>query len=149
MEEQAARTLAQAVVADLAPQELPLFGPMSRAWFANPDRVRDGPATDDTLGFGVAEAATLLTPVILAVASRVVEVLAEDFGRSLINVTANEIAERIKNLLHHKTPRVVLSKAQLALVRQAVQQTAKERKLPGAEGEKLARCIAAHLTEKG
>jgi hypothetical protein len=148
MDEQAARTLAQAVVADLAPQELPLFGPISRAWFANPDRVRDGPATDDTLGFGVAEAATILTPVILAVATRVVAVLAEDFSQSMINITANEIAERIKNLLHHKTPRVVLSKAQLALVRQAVQQTAKERKLPGAEAEKLARSIAAHLTEK-
>jgi hypothetical protein len=148
MDEQAVKFLGQAVVADFAPHEAPLFEPISRSWFANPNGAKNRPATDDNLAFGdVAELTSLVTPVILAVSSRVVMSLAEDFSRTMVNAAGDAIAARIKRLLHHEQPREVLSRAQLARVREEALQTAREQNFPADQAEKLANVVIARLAE--
>ena len=58
---------ARDVIAEVAPQELPLVTPISTAYFANPEdtlrRRRSSRSKDKPLGFGVpADATQLLTP---------------------------------------------------------------------------------------
>lgn len=73
-------TYARAVVAELAPKELPLFRAVSGAYFANPEAVfrRHGPGT---LAFGEIGAATAVTPFILAVISAVTIYLMQELAR--------------------------------------------------------------------
>jgi hypothetical protein len=69
--------LARKLVADTAPQELPLFRATSSAYFRDPQEVlarRKG--RDEMLGFGVETAVVLLTPVALEVAKTVVSFVA-------------------------------------------------------------------------
>ena len=60
--------LARAAVQRAAPEELPLFAPMSEAYFADPAALDSGKRRDDMLGFGVDAAVMLVTPVALQVA---------------------------------------------------------------------------------
>lgn len=60
--------LARATVERAAPEELPLFGPMSEAYLADPSALEAGKPRDEMLGFGVEAAAMLVTPVALQVA---------------------------------------------------------------------------------
>src|SRR5437773_10879903 len=68
--------LARDVLADLAPHELPLFQPISQAYFADPRRAATaGSGRDEMLGFGVTGAEALVTPALLAIVSQVVAFL--------------------------------------------------------------------------
>jgi hypothetical protein len=118
IEQQTVKALGHEIVADLAPRELPLFEPISQAWFENPARVRSGTGSDEPLGFGLGEFSTYMTPVILTVATRVVEVLAKDIGHALVNATADRIAELIRAWLIHKKP--ALTSEQIVHIREAV-----------------------------
>jgi hypothetical protein len=69
--------LARATVERAAPEELPLFGPMSEAYLADPSALEDGKRRDEMLGFGVDAAVVLLTPVALQVARDVLGFLHE------------------------------------------------------------------------
>ena len=69
--------LARAAVAKAAPEELPLFTPMSEAYFADPRALDGGKKRDEMLGFGVEAAAMLVTPIALQVARDVVGFLHE------------------------------------------------------------------------
>jgi hypothetical protein len=73
--------IARATVTDVAPEELPLFEPMSEAYFdhrRHPDTTRTG----EMLGFGIdaAQAAVLVTPVVLQAAQGVVSYLVTEIG---------------------------------------------------------------------
>jgi hypothetical protein len=71
---------ARAVVAELAPKELPLFRALSGAYFADPEAVyrRHGPGT---LAFGDTGAAVAVTPFVLAVISAVTTYLIHELAR--------------------------------------------------------------------
>jgi hypothetical protein len=69
--------LARATVERAAPEELPLFGPMSEAYLADPSSLRDGKKRDEMLGFGIDAAVVLVTPVALQVARDVLGYLHE------------------------------------------------------------------------
>src|SRR5256885_10697632 len=61
------------IVADVAPDELPLFRMNSTAYFKNPKKAlesREG--QDEALGFGIEAMVPLLTPVIIAVVTEVI-----------------------------------------------------------------------------
>src|SRR5215831_21424831 len=74
--------LARDLVGAIAPEELPLFAAMSKAWFADPARVQMNQG-DDVLAFGVAEAAALLSPVLLAAATHALDYAGEELGRNV------------------------------------------------------------------
>lgn len=69
--------LARAAVERAAPEELPLFTPMSEAYFADPRALESGKPRDELLGFGVDAAVVLVTPVALQVARDVLGFLHE------------------------------------------------------------------------
>ena len=104
-EEQAVTTLGRAVVSGIAAQELPLFDPISRAWFADPRRVRSGGSSDEALGFGVAEALPFVTPVVLAVASKVFALLAEIWARRSFTRRPARSPSEIRRLFSARTVR--------------------------------------------
>lgn len=69
------------------PQELPLFRPMSAAYFKNPDKVlKSQSGKDEMLGFGVAEAVIMLTPSILAIMSQVVTFVTAEVQKSVATI---------------------------------------------------------------
>src|SRR5215475_6199891 len=85
------------LVAQLAPEELPLFGAMSRAFFADPKRAR---ATrgggDEILGFGLSEAAGLLTPAVLAAACHLALYLTEEVGKAFAKAGVDFVVAEVK-----------------------------------------------------
>ena len=71
-------SLGRELVSDLAPEELPLY-PSLLSQFQDAKRSRGGKSSDDQLlGFGAAEALTMLTPVILSFTSSFWQALALD-----------------------------------------------------------------------
>lgn len=78
-EQQLIADVSRDVVAQLAPHEMPVFRPVSQAFFQQPERALaqagDG---DQMLGFGAGEVVQLLTPVVLAVATEVLLFVAQE-----------------------------------------------------------------------
>ncbi len=72
--------LSRLVLADLAPQELPLFHATSAAHFDDPERFRRRSNKDEMLGFGLDVA--LLTPAVLGVVTSVVRFLVDEVAES-------------------------------------------------------------------
>jgi hypothetical protein len=84
--------LARDLVAALAPGEQPLFPAIARAFKEDRDgkgSLRSG--GDDILGFGLAEAATLLTPIALVAAKEALGYMAAEIGKELGREAAGEI----------------------------------------------------------
>jgi tetratricopeptide (TPR) repeat protein len=73
--------LAFDVVADLAPDELPMFKSLSNRYLAQSTTHGTDKAIDDTLWFGVGKATPLLTPVLLVVSARVIVASGEERAR--------------------------------------------------------------------
>lgn len=72
--EQIITDVTRALVQQVAPQELPLFGATRAAHLKKPQRALRGRLNkDEMLGFGGSDDAAFLTPIILAAASRVAE----------------------------------------------------------------------------
>jgi hypothetical protein len=72
---------ARGIVADVAPQELPLFRPLSQAYFKDPARtLKGGGGADKMLGFGgMAAVGTLMTPMILRTSQVALDALVTGF----------------------------------------------------------------------
>ena len=90
--------VARDLLAQLAPQEKALFRPISESYFKNPEKtLSDNQAKDEMLGFGAAEAVTLLTPVILAVSGDVVKFLFAEAQKAMQSESSNLINETVKS----------------------------------------------------
>jgi hypothetical protein len=151
------------LIAELAPQELPLVSPISTAYFADPERTLQRRASSDQpLGFGVpAEVVTLLTPIALAVLSEVVAFLVAEIRKSTSSETTvlvNELVRRLFKKLRgpdaaapapsttsEATGRLALSRAQLVQVREIALQKARELGLAGNRAELLADSLVGGL----
>jgi hypothetical protein len=130
--------LARAVVATLAPAELPLFPAVAQSFEA--DRAGKGlrRGGDDMLGFGVSEAATFLTPIVLLAAKEVVGYLAAEVGKNAAKVAVTEIMVRLQRLLRREALDGGLSPSQLAEIRARIKALAYANKLPKTKAEALA-----------
>jgi hypothetical protein len=138
--------LAREVVATLAPGEQPLFPAIARAFVNDRGKKRlSSRGGDHTLGFGLAEAATLLTPVALMAAEEVVRYMAEEIGKGLGKEAVGEITIRIHRLIHRGAAAECLAPAQLARIHSIVETQALEAKLPQARAEVLADAIVQRL----
>lgn len=68
--------IAYDLIAQIAPQELPLFSVTSEAYFKNPGKLLKGQkGKDEKLGFGIEIAAVMASPIVLAIVDEVVKVL--------------------------------------------------------------------------
>jgi hypothetical protein len=90
--------VARGIVAEVAPDELPMFGVASEAYIADPKRASEKADPDEMLGFGGGAELALLTPVVLTVASGVVSYLVN----AVLEVAKSEgevvIQQRVRQL---------------------------------------------------
>jgi hypothetical protein len=91
--------IAREQVAELAPDELPLFRPTSEAYFKDPDKtLKPQSGRDEVLGFGAQAALTFLTPIVLAVVTEVVTFLVAEIGKSLKEEGRVAVGQIVKGL---------------------------------------------------
>ncbi|MBV8096490.1 MAG: hypothetical protein JO110_25260 [Acetobacteraceae bacterium] len=136
----------RAIIVAVAPQELPLFRPISEAFFKDPGRARPrGRGRDDILGFGTVEA-SLLTPVVLTMVTHVGMFLVEEIGKGVAAATGAIIQEQIKRLFRREHGAISLQPKQLAEVRRIALATAQEFSMPDANAKQLADALICQLT---
>jgi hypothetical protein len=89
--------LGKDLVAQVAPQELPLFRATSQAYFQDPNKLLKAQTPkDEMLGFGSGEAVMLLTPFVLSILTEIVKYLANEFATTVKSEGAGYINELVK-----------------------------------------------------
>jgi hypothetical protein len=136
--------LARDLVGAIAPEELPLFTAMSKAWFADPTRVQMNQG-DDVLAFGVAEAAALLSPVLLAAATHTLNYAGEQLGRNVAAASVDWLREQLRHLFHRQESGVSLDTRQIAQVRAITFETARKFRVPKAKATEIADAVTARF----
>jgi len=140
------------IVADIAPQELPIFPAVSSAWIADPDdaikRSRRGEAP---LGFGAEAAFTFLTAAVLYVLTEVVKMLAESAKKAVAEGLEREATalvtamfKRFRRPGQSPVPRELVE-AQFSAVRATVVSAGREMHLPDDQIEMLVKAVTAQL----
>lgn len=144
-------TVARDLLADVAPQEIPIFPAVSRAYFADPGRaLKRRQAGDDALGFGADALAVLVTPILLHILSEVWDILIEAAKKAVTDGLAKEIPEALKAMFKRfdrsaTSPPSPLGKAQLELIHDSVLAEARKLQLPDDKIEAIANAVTAHL----
>ena len=145
-------SLARATVERAAPEELPLFGPTSEAFFEDPSRVgRQG--GDQMLGFGVEAAMLLVTPAALSIAREVVTFVGDQLrarlrseGEGAVQRALDRIFKRGSQNGGAPEPEVEdLTDEQLQQVRMLALEKARQLKLPADKAELLADSLVGSL----
>lgn len=103
-EKQLITGLAREIIAEIAPQELPMFRAQSAAYFEDPEQaIKNQAGKDDVLGFGSGAAAAFVTPAVLALAPVIINFVKEAARESiqgeakdLINKAVQSIFKKIK-----------------------------------------------------
>ena len=148
--DQMAAEFGRAFVARTAPQELPLYRSISESYLRNPENVAGtSRGKDEMLGFGMGEAVTYLTPVLLPVLSSVFKFLADELKSSLHD--QHLVGDLLKRVLGKaQSPSVPdggpsLTREQLAQVRKLAFDRAMELKLKDTQASLLADSIVGSL----
>lgn len=150
--DQLAVEVARDQVARLAPQELPLFRPLSEEYLRDPETaLRPRTGRDEMLGLGPDVAASFVTPVVLAVSQGVLQFLAEDIKKSYgvdasapITAILRKLFRRPRpDLSDESTPR--LTAAQLERVHQLALDKARLLDLPEPQARLLAESLVGGL----
>jgi hypothetical protein len=144
--------LARATVERAAPEELPLFGPMSEAYLADPSALDDGKRRDAMLGFGVDAAVLLVTPVALQVARDVLGFLheqlrerAREHGEGAIDRIIARLVGKKDETPEAAEPAAELTDAQLEQVRALALEKARALKLSDERAALLADSLVGSL----
>jgi hypothetical protein len=143
--------LARATVERAAPEELPLFGPISEAYRADPRALEDGKRRDEMLGFGVDAAVVLVTPVALQVARDVLGFLHEQLRERAREHGEGAIDRIVARLVGKKDrdeaaePAAELTDAQLEQVRALALEKARSLKLSDERATLLADSLVGSL----
>lgn len=136
------------IVAEVAPDELPLFSVNSQAYFKNPKKaLESSEGADDALGFGVELLVPLLTPIVLSVVTEVVNHLTQSLSQQLAGKAEQLVGALFKRpgATAHPAPVLQLSPAQLSEVRSIAFTKARQLKLPEAEAALLADSVIGSL----
>jgi hypothetical protein len=145
--------IAHELIAQIAPQELPLFRPTSEAFINNlGNGLTRRDTTDDMLGFGLDTAIDFLTPVVLALTTEVVKFLAEKAKESIKEASGELIAKFIKRMFNRipsteedKSTPLVLSPEELVQLRQLMLETTEQLRLPKEKTTLLVNAIVGRL----
>lgn len=137
-------SLGRELVSELAPEELPLY-PSLLSQFQGAKRGRGSKKSSDDqiLGFGAAEALTMLTPVILAFTSSVWQALVAEAAQS----AAHGVVECVRSHLpgHREAAAPPLTADQLQLVRMVAEREARRLDISIGQAEFLADAMIGAL----
>jgi hypothetical protein len=142
--------IARDLLAELAPQEMPIFPAASRAYFADPAAaLKQYRSRDSALGFGVDPLMVFLTPLVLQVSSEVFEFLTDVAKKAVEAGLAKEIPEIIKGMFRklrsESDPPSVLTRDQIALIHGNVLTAAKRLHMPPEKARLLADAVTSRL----
>ena len=116
-------SLGRELVSDLAPEELPLY-PSLLSQFQGANRGRgDKSSHDQFLGFGAAEALTMLTPVILSFTGSFWQALVAEAARSSVHGVLDYVKAHLPG--RHEASPPPLTADQLQLVRTVAEREAR------------------------
>jgi hypothetical protein len=139
----------RAVIGAVAPDDLPLFTPISKAYFENPANLRPGRAGEDILGMGGASEAELLIPIVLSALTQVALFFAKEVGKELAKkmevVTAEAIWEQVRRVLRREPSVITLQPAQLDEIYQLALLTARKFKIKEARATQFADAVIEKL----
>jgi hypothetical protein len=106
--------ISREMIRTVAPSELPMFRANSAAYFENPAQaLKPGKSKDEMLGFGIADAAAYLTPVVLASVGAVVSFAIREFGKAVREQGESAISGWVKSLFKSHAPAKAQGPAQL------------------------------------
>ena len=148
---------AQAVLAEVAPEELAIFSDTAEEYFADPDAVLNPARRDEAVGFGLDLA--LLTPYVLAVATPVLTFLAQTVLAAVKEESKPVIADLVRRLFRRAAPGsdagpgspapeagpVALTPAQAGQVREVALARASDLGLPPEQARLLADSVVGGL----
>jgi hypothetical protein len=144
--------VAKDLLSQVAPQEMPLFRSISSSYFNNPEKaLNDQKAKDELLGFGAAEAVTLITPVLLAVSSDVIKFLFAEAQKAMKSESTSLINDTVKSWFSGMRPKEEkkspprLTPEQLEQVRTIAIKKAQQLKLSKENTKLLADAIVGSL----
>jgi hypothetical protein len=144
--------LARDIVAQTAPQELPLFRATSAAYFKNPDKVlKSRGGKDEILGFGAGEAVLMLTPSVLFIVNQVVTFVIAEVQKAVAEESSNLLDDLVKKMFkkfrpaHEQNAPPPLTPTQLANVHQLAYEEASRLALSDAQAKLLADSIVGSL----
>jgi hypothetical protein len=136
--------LARRILEEVAPEELPSFGPSARAYLADRDRfLKSQVAESQRLGFGVEMVVVLLTPAALEIARHVAEWLVAEFVAAGVEEAGEAVRGQFRRILNgggkdSDQQRDALSKAQLVEIQRVATNAAVGLGIPPAQARILA-----------
>ena len=139
------------VLSEIAPEEMPIFGAASNAYFADPAAaLRQVPSRDNVLGFGVEAVAVVVTPVVLLALSEVLQFLTRVAAKAVEDGLAKEIPDVIRAMFrkfHSAKPQMpsVLTREHIGLIHGNVLLAARRLRLPPDKAQSLADAVTAQL----
>jgi hypothetical protein len=145
MNQQPIAELSRVIISQVAPRELPVFGPVSRAWFANPQPTRLRTGGDEALGYGLTDAVPVLTPFVLAAVTQVASYLFDRLGTALIDTAKDAISDRVARIFRRDSAVPALSQAQLSEIRKTVMTVAQAAGVPVQQSSLVADALIGHL----
>lgn len=143
--------IARDVLTEVAPDEVPIFVPASKAYFSDPSgALKQSRSKDHVLGFGMDALPIVLTPVVLHILSEVYEFLWGIAKKAVAEGLSKEISQIVRSMFRkfHSSDTdgpVVLTSEQLALIHANILTTAKKLRVPTHKAESLANSITAQL----
>jgi hypothetical protein len=97
--------LAQDVVTEIAPQELTMFRMQSEAYFRDPEEaLKPQTGKDDMLGFGIGDAASFMTPAVLAATTIVFNFVVAAVTESTQEEAKDFIGEAVQSMFKKLRP---------------------------------------------
>lgn len=143
--------IARDVIAQIAPQECPLFSVTCEAYFTNPDQLlKDQRGKDEMLGFGIdTTAAIFLSPIVLAIANGIIQSLTEDVIPEKTKGIINKIfkTKRTKKEMDKQgTLSLSYTKDQLQQIREEiVRKVQRQSKCSKSQAEEIADAVVGRL----
>lgn len=143
--------IARDVIAEIAPQEIPIFPAATEAYFAKPaEALKQLRSKDSVLGFGMDSLAIVLTPAVLHILSKVFEFLTDIAKKAVEGGLSAEIGEVIKAMFKKSLPAEptfpsVLTKEQIGIIHSNVLLAARKLRLPTGRAHALADAVTAQF----
>jgi hypothetical protein len=146
------RDVSRDVLAQLAPNELPLFTTISAAWFADPQAAQKASRNGDAaLGFGPDPFSVLFAPLVLQVVSELLPMLGNIALKATETVIGEEVSIAVRKMFRHGDADApadaapILTSKELGEVHRHVIAAGKRLRIEPAQAQRLADAVVAQF----